>query len=318
VPVPKSVLKLAGPLGSPLSLLATVRSAQRVLSAVFKLSAEDRAELAGETKELTAALGAFAGAMRSKLVHREGPGRLAWKDARDEGLHPTPEFDMAKRIVDAVREAHGREESLTTAELARAVQAVGDDDGTFRAGLRIAESDGYVDRSVTRHWRLTAFADPVLLDAPHVLAFEQMIVDHIESVGVADTDELALFVGAEDASAPEFVAALERALASGRVSWLGWSIYGLPPEQLERFEGAGPDLRPAASESDVAAAARKVAALTLDIRRKVAAREKGGASPKEAAPDPAERLRQLADLHSSGVINDDEFEQKKAELLALL
>lgn len=38
--------------------------------------------------------------------------------------------------------------------------------------------------------------------------------------------------------------------------------------------------------------------------------------PVEAAPDIAEQLEKLADLNAKGILTDDEFVSKKAELLA--
>ena len=297
--------------------IGTLKRAGRVLSAIRQLSPNQRDELGGDTKEFEAAIADLGRALRSQLQDRDAPGPLTWSDARDEGLHPTPEFDLAKRIVEAVRKAKSEDKSLATDELARAVQAVGNHDGTFRAGLHIAESDGYIHRSIKRRWELTSWTDSEVTDAPHVVSIEGLIVDHIKSVGVADTEELALFVGVEDATSPEFLAALERALADGKIAWLGWAAYGLPPEELERFSGSGPDPRPAADEVDVGAAARRVGALTLDITRKLAGFSRAAPAHRETT-DPASRLEALAKLHDSGVIDDAEFDKKKAELLAQL
>jgi hypothetical protein len=318
MPIPGSLLKFAAPVGAAVSALSKIKSGQRLLSAIRRLSPDERGELEADTKKLEAALADLSHALRSKLHVHDGPGVVTWSDARDERLHPPPEFDVAKRIVEAVRGAKSRGESPTTSELSRAVEAVGDDDGTFRAGLHIAESDGYIHRSIKRRWETTPLADGDPTDAPHVVAIEQRIVEHVKTVGVVDNEELALFVGVEDATSPEFLAALERALADGQIAWLGWGTYGLPPEKLKRFKGPGPDPRPATDTADVGAATRKVGALTLDITRKLARIQKGSLGRRAEATDPASRLKALAELHESGVINDEEFEKKKAELLALL
>jgi hypothetical protein len=42
---------------------------------------------------------------------------------------------------------------------------------------------------------------------------------------------------------------------------------------------------------------------------------KTGASTAAAAPDPADQLAKLAELHKAGVLTDDEFAEKKTELL---
>lgn len=41
----------------------------------------------------------------------------------------------------------------------------------------------------------------------------------------------------------------------------------------------------------------------------------GGAGAAPAAEDPTEKLKKLGELHASGVLSDEEFEAKKAELL---
>jgi transcription initiation factor TFIID subunit TAF12 len=43
--------------------------------------------------------------------------------------------------------------------------------------------------------------------------------------------------------------------------------------------------------------------------------EPAPAAPAADAPDPIEQLKQLADLHSSGVLTDEEFAQQKAKIL---
>jgi hypothetical protein len=39
------------------------------------------------------------------------------------------------------------------------------------------------------------------------------------------------------------------------------------------------------------------------------------APPAPAAPDPIEQLKQLGELHASGVLTDEEFAQQKAKIL---
>jgi hypothetical protein len=39
-------------------------------------------------------------------------------------------------------------------------------------------------------------------------------------------------------------------------------------------------------------------------------------APADAAPDPMEQLKQLGELHTSGVLTDAEFEAQKAKILA--
>lgn len=322
LPIPKSVLNFAGPVAMPAKALSLLSSGHRVLATLGGLPADQRAEFDNGAKELTLGLARLARGVRQEVFVNDGPGAVSWEDARDQGLHPGPEFDMAKRIVECLREAKARGEAVTTSDIARDVAAVGKDDGIFHSALHIAESDGYIERSITHHWHLTGLGDPVLKNAPHVEALEGRIVDHIEDTGIADTGELALAVGARDPSAPEFLAALERALADGRVSWLNWSTYGLPPDQLSDFRrGTREELRARDAPIDVKKEAAHVASLTLELRRQLATRRPSatlGRRRKVAAhDDPASRLKQLAELHAAGVIDDAEFSAKKAEILEL-
>jgi hypothetical protein len=48
----------------------------------------------------------------------------------------------------------------------------------------------------------------------------------------------------------------------------------------------------------------------------VAAAQAQAAAPAPAVPDAGERLRKLTELRTAGLLTDEEFEQKKAEILA--
>jgi hypothetical protein len=228
---------------------------------------------------------------------------------------------MAKEIVHSVRDAHVGHQLLSSDDLAAAASAIGSDDEIFKSGLHIAESDGYVERTLTRRWRLTLFGEQIVSDAPHIRALEERLAEYVAEVGLVDTDELALGIGAEDRDAPAFQAALARALGTGQAEWLGWSTYGVPPERLvamgERRKKA---LREGDAPIDVHAEARSAASLCMAIHRKLADRKTKGPTsrPADESSDAAERLQRLAKLHDAGVLDDDEYAAKKVELINLL
>lgn len=176
---------------------------------------------------------------------------------------------------------------------------------------------------------MTDFADLELSTSEHVLRIEEDIVVFLVSDGLADINEIALTVGASGPESPAFLAALERAMASGRVEWLNLSTYGLPPAQLsdipepvlatvESYEGAS------ATSSIPEAAAELTAAIAalhrVFTKGRSTALDKFAptAVPALAAGEDLEvygQLRSLVELHQAGVLSDDEFTKKKAEIL---
>lgn len=158
---------------------------------------------------------------------------LTWEEVREAALRPDPAFVMAKHIVAFVREQGEVEEGA----IASGVGAPSDNDEVFRAAMQIAESDGYIKHKsfFSLKWQVTDFADEELSSNEHVLRMEEDLIRYIEQSGLADVDELVLAVGAGSHDSPAFLAALERALAAGRVEWLNLSAYGLPVERLRDF-----------------------------------------------------------------------------------
>lgn len=94
---------------------------------------------------------------------------------------------------------------------------------------------------------------------------------------------------------------IEVLLASGDESrtiiTLNGSIMGIGPVQKRHLGGEMNRLRNAI---EVAASQSATA---------------GAVAPSDAERDPAEQLRKLGELRDAGVVSDDEFEAKKAELL---
>jgi len=52
------------------------------------------------------------------------------------------------------------------------------------------------------------------------------------------------------------------------------------------------------------------------VRDEIEAAIAGGRQPQQAAPDPADQLAKLAALRTQGILSDEEFQAKKADLLA--
>jgi hypothetical protein len=68
----------------------------------------------------------------------------------------------------------------------------------------------------------------------------------------------------------------------------------------------------------VKAQMRAFGALRAEIEQAIAARHAPAVQAAPTAPDPLSHLRQLAELHAAGVLSDDEFNTKKAEILGRL
>jgi hypothetical protein len=63
---------------------------------------------------------------------------------------------------------------------------------------------------------------------------------------------------------------------------------------------------------------RAFEALRAEIEQAIAARHAPVVQTTPAAPDPLAHLKQLAELHAAGVLSDNEFNTKKAEILGRL
>jgi hypothetical protein len=140
----------------------------------------------------------------------------------------------------------------------------------------------------------------------------------LHGLNAYDAGELALAVGAEDSSA-DYRAALDLAMAAGRVSWPNWATYGLPPRELADFEAGEERTVPDRQQLDIPEAASEVARLVIEIKRSVSFIQVPSNRPDTAArstADPLESLKRLAELHNAGVVDDNEFREKMAELMA--
>lgn len=266
--------------------------------------------------------------IRAANVVRNGlPGKLGgvlapdvpdWDSALRAALSPDASFLMARDIVNALH-ASG---PSTDEVVARAVGAVGAADTTFRQALLTAEDDGHVERDGGL-LRLTALSDGDLEESSHVVQIEEAICATLEERGLAYREALAMEVGLPGFSSPEFQAALERAMFSGRVVWSSPRVYALPQARLHGFER--PDGLLAAGPVDMKAALSDLATAVARLGKAMSAARamapSDGATPQLAvAPNGSsngavQQLRDLAELRDAGVISADDFESKKGELL---
>ena len=266
--------------------------------------------------------------LRRALGYRMfGDDSVSFDEARDAALDPSVAFVLATRVVDVVR----RDGRVGHETLARAVGAVTPEDGVLLEAIEIAKSDGYISAH-DDGWAVTDFGDGRVTEAEHVVALERLIVDHIDEYGIAGTDALAEVAGLESSGSPVFRAALERALDSGRVQWLGSGLYGLSPEQLKEFSP------PVDADEEDVAVPREVKAVVADVARAVdrlrialAAVRRGDVPAPAAltagevarpeitrAADPLERLEKLKQLLDAGALSADEYAEQKARLLTAL
>jgi hypothetical protein len=158
-----------------------------------------------------------------------------WERRREEVLNSTPEFTLAKRIVDLVQ----KQGPLREEQLAALVGADGKDDPTLVRALRYAREAGLV---IDEGGQLeSATEDSILRNnkslryTGHIEELEGRIRAHMLAEGFASLDDIAssLRVGKEDLS---LLAALHRTLSSGDVEWINTGIYGLPVEQLRQLK----------------------------------------------------------------------------------
>jgi len=214
---------------------------------------------------------------------------------------------MATRIVRAVADS-GR--PMTDDDLVPICGAAGAGDAAFQLALRLTALEGLIAER-NGSWWPTDLSDSELDGSEHAREVEAGIVKHVEAVGLVERDELAGAVGVS-ASSVEFRAGLERALASGRVSWLAWSLYGVPAARLRELSPPESD-PPEAERPDLARAALAASGALREISRKFAATDRSGAQDETL-----QKLETLAKLKETGVITNEEFSAKKADLLARL
>lgn len=296
--------------------LYVLKRGQEAVNRWESMSPEDREATISSANAVGEGVARLGSALKDRATSAVGAIQVShWEKQRDDALDPPAEFRLARRVVELLEERPGT--SLSSAAIARAVELDPEEEPALFMSLRLAAVDGYLREDGNDSWTTTAFADGKLSGGKRARVVEQQIIRYLEVTGIADRDELASVVGIGDVSAPEFLAGLERARSGGKVEWLGWQRYGLPPEDLKdvrppaglvaRAEGpSGDDLQDAALD-----VGKAIQDLTDQVRRNPDA-----AAPAAPALDPYEALERLGKLHQTGVLTDAEYENKKSKLLA--
>lgn len=257
-----------------------------------------------------------------------GDPPATWEAALQKVLDPGPAEEMAKAIVDYLQ----RVSQATADEIAATVGAVSKDDTSLKRAMGMARDDGYIRRvGVTFHgikWDTTEWADRELLDTPHVRKVEEEVVAFVKDFGLASLDHISGDLGLES-DAPELRAALERAITDESLHWYCNGIYGLPSDQLESFEpkrDLWAETKPATQDKDLGKALEELESAVkglagamhvggtgepfTDAGQTVV---EGGADHQDG--DPYEVLRRIQELRDAGVLTEEEYLAKKAELL---
>lgn len=218
MPMPYLVVAKAG---------AVVRMARVALAEWNRLDPAARRRVQTEAADVRRSLFEVARALGTRRTNSEDE-EMSWEDARKEALDPSTVFLMARELPSIVLAEPGIHADEIRSRMGREAYMLD-------LALTIAEGDGFIERVDDGRWKVTELADETLVDSDEVLLMEQAITEHIQGVGIASRDELAVGVGCLDSTADEFLDALERALFAGAIEWLGPSTFGLPSAQLAKM-----------------------------------------------------------------------------------
>jgi putative oligomerization/nucleic acid binding protein len=300
--------------------LPTMKRGYSLIRKWNSLPAEQRAAVQEQGRRAVVAIMAVKVAATAERSSGDPPA--SWEAALERVLHPGPAEEMAKAVV-----VHLQKVSEATAEgIAAAVGAAGKDDSTLKRAMSMARDDGYIRRvGVTFHgikWDTTEWADLQLLDTPHVRRLEDEIVAFVKDFGLVSLDHISGEIGVEN-DAPEFRAALERAIADESVGWYCNGIYGISQGQLEGFEpkhDLWAETKPVTQDKDFGGALEELESAVKGLARAMGAKGGDSAIPVDDGADgqdgnPYDGLRRVQELHDAGVLSAEEFAAKKAELL---
>lgn len=288
------------------------------------LPSEKRAEVGEQGRRAVVAIMAVKVAATAERSAVDPP--TTWSAAFEKVLHPGPAETMAKAVVRYLQEVA----EATSEKIAAAVGAAGKDDSTLKRAMALARDDGYIRRvGVTFHgikWDTTEWADLELLDTRHVREVEAKVVAFVERFGLVSLDQISGDLGLED-DAPELRAALERAISDASVIWYCNGVYGLSPDRLEGFQpdrDLWAETKPATEDKDLSSALEELEAAVKGLAVAMSAKgieagpngaPEGGGFREDGGLDPYADLRRVQDLREAGVLTEEEFAAKKAELL---
>jgi hypothetical protein len=200
------------------------------------------------TADLSRAVVGNAGRFRASRRSKK------WERRRDEVLISPPEFTLAKHLVALVQE----QGPLGEEQLAALVGADSKDDPALVRALgyardaRLIIDEGGLLEAATEDSMLQN--NKSLRSTGYIDELKEQIRAYLLAEGFGSLDDIAssLQIVTDD---PSLLAALHRTLSSGHAQWINTGIYGLPVEQLRRFERSG-DLEASEPAELRAAAAR--------------------------------------------------------------
>lgn len=151
----------------------------------------------------------------------------------------------------------------------------------------------------------------------------QKIERHLDEVGVASREDLARALGL-DPGAAKLQEAIERALGSGRAEWYGPGLYGVPRGELEGLVERTPDALEAGGGANggdglgIGVGPRDIGGAVARLESSLKGLGAALQETESADRTDAERIRELRRLADDGLISEEQFEVKKAEILAEL
>ncbi len=308
--------------------LPTLKNGYSLVRKWNALPPEARAAVQEQGRRTVVAIMAVKVAASAERSAADPPA--TWQAARETIRRAGPAEEMAKAVVAALQKVP----EATVEEIADAVGATGKNDSILKSAMRMAQDDGYIRRRGVNlrgiKWDITEWADLNLIDNPQVCRLETEIAAFVGEFGIASLDQISSRLCLEDDS-PELRSALERAISDESVHWYCNGIYGLAQDQLEDFEpkrDLWAETVPAEGRRDFEGALKE---LELAVKGLAGALKGGdsddasdGLAPTpspspgsggEGGDDPYDAIQRLQELREKGVLTEEEFAAKKAELL---
>lgn len=268
--MPFGIAALAVAKGAP----AVIRAGKKALAEWNSLPPEQKALVADQASAVMAASAALSNALGDKV----GLGGPDSHELVERSLNPTPEFQVARDIVEKLKVS----EAIATEELAAGLGFANAGDKVFKKGLAIAVADCYVSESMG-FARLLAFPSADELASPEALGVATEMHAEIQAFGAVRIKQLETLTGCDTRLDPRFRMGVGRLEAEGSIAWSGPGIYSLPRGELEVFarKGTGAEL-PAAASIKVALAS--LSKSVTDLGKAVAAVKSGTYTPPPEVP----------------------------------
>lgn len=225
-----------------------------------------------EQEQLRTELGELKTAMRDTRIalvgrYAQRRRRRAWETRRDRVLHTPPHVGIAQMLVATLRVRGPMDE-------ARLADAAGTtpEDADFRQALALALADGHITQAAEDGTLSARTAEslferhPLLRLAEQTSELQDRIVNAVEDEGAQSLDELRAAVdvaGESQGSELAFDAALEQALATESVRWLGDGLYGIKAEDAAAFTVS-------ADAPDLGKATQRLTRATIGLSRELA------------------------------------------------